>query len=146
MQTAIRYTTVSLIVVFAGLVATCDVLVVGLNYEEATFRINDYVFGGAIIIFFALVVAGIMKLSMTTGTTRGDCARAFVGLIVVGCLTPVLMVVLKLIDPGDGPQQDQVDAFFVLIIWSIGGIVAGGGLLGYRLCSRPNRENSDGRN
>ena len=136
MQVFIRYLAVSLIALFAGLVATCDALVVALFYEEATYDNNGFVVGGAFVILFVLVVTGIVVFSTTTGTTRGDSARAFMGLAIIGCLTPVVMVALKLLDPGNSPQQSQVDAGHSLTILSsliIGGVVAGIGFLGFRL-------------
>ena len=132
MQVFTRYLAVSLIALFAGLVATCDVFVVSLFYEEAT---DNWVFWGITGVLFVLVVSGIVVFSTTTGTTRGDCANAFIALAVVGCLTPVVTVILKLLDSGNSPQQGQVDAGFTFVIIAsliIGGIVAGIGYAGYR--------------
>ena len=132
-----RYAAVSLIALFAGLVATCDALVATLFIDDTA---DGWVFFGIIGGLFVLVVGGLSALSATPGTTRGDSRRAFAGLAVVGCLTPALMVVLMLFDPGDSPQQGQVDAGFSLAILSsliVGGIVAGIGLLGFRLLREP---------
>ena len=132
MQNFNRHLVVGLIALFAGLVAACDAMVVSIYVEDF---IHAWIIGATIIILFLLVVSGVIVFSTTTGTIKGDSARAFMGLAIVGCLTPVVMVILKLLDSGDSPQQDQLDAGFNLVIIGsliVGGIVAGIGYFGYK--------------
>ena len=134
-----RYLAVGLIALFAGLVAACDAIVVSIYVEDF---IHAWVIGATIIVLFLLVVSGVFVLSTTTGTIRGDSARAFMSLAIVGCLTPVVMVILKLLDSGDSPQQDQLDAGFNLVIIGsliVGGIVAGIGYAGYQSLRNENQ-------
>ena len=145
MNTTIRNTVVIIIAVFAGLVVSCDVGIVGGFYEDSTTDLNEFI---AIVMFtspFVITVASIIKLSIATGTTRGDIARAFVGLIVVGCLTPAIMIALWYLDPGGGKQYGHTDQYLALAVQVglvIGGMLVLTGLTGWGLL-RLREDNGD---
>ena len=132
MKNVVRYTAVSAIAVFAGLVASCDAAMVGGFFEDSIQNLNEFV---AVVIFlspFVITVASIIKFSTTTGTIRGDCERAFVGVFVVGCLTPV--VVLPTIHFDQSGFLQKPDSIYISL--AIGGVIALIGLIGWSLLRR----------
>lgn len=148
MNTTIRNTFVIIIAVFAGLVVSCDVGIVGGFYEDSIKDLNEFI---AIVMFtspFIITVASIIKFSIATGTTRGDIARAFVGLIVVGCLTPAIMIALWYLDPGGGKQYGHTNQYLALAVQVglvIGGILVLAGLIGWGLLRERNDNDTEGR-
>lgn len=139
MKSTYNHTSVVAIAVIAGLIATCDAIVVGIDHEETLMNINGFLTAVMFLLPLVVVTGSIIKFSNATGTVRGDTARAFLGLTVVGLLTPAIMVTLKLIDPGNSPQQAQSDVFYSVAIWSslvIGGVIVLTGLIGWLILRR----------
>ena len=129
LNTLLRYLVVVLVAIPVSFIATCDLYVFALPLD------NDEWLAVPLGVLFLLFIVGVTAWATRTGTLREDAARAFKALMVVGLLTPVPILILRIVFSGPVKIDAVDDGWlwgYVVVALIVGVIAAGIGYAGYR--------------